>query len=80
MSCKERLPTKKITSAKCNLLVLSLKVKTTAMDLGQDSLESIVFVLLHHKDVQVAPCHICSHCSVPSHIREEKDHLSHFIF
>lgn len=55
MSYKERLPTKKITSAKCNLLVLSLKEKVAAMDLGQDSLESIVFVLLRHKDVRVAP-------------------------
>lgn len=55
MSCKERLPTEKITSAKCNLLVLSLKEKATAMNLGQGPLESTVFVLLHHKDVRVAP-------------------------
>lgn len=68
MSCKERLPTEKITSAKCNLLVLSLKDNATAMNLGQGPLESTVFVLLHHKDVRVAPLsHMQPLCSAITH-------------
>lgn len=68
LACKKKsVPIEKITSAKCNLLVLSLKQKAAAVNLGRDSLENTVFALLRHRDVGVAPL---SH--LQTRVREEK--------